>query len=64
MGAHEVCMAAMTKKPTHPPNHRAYPRTHPMPVRPAAAPRPGASSNGASIGSRAVPEGRRFPRGG
>jgi hypothetical protein len=53
----------MDKKPTPPPNHRAYPRTHPIPVRPGAAPRR-ASAAGASRWSRAVPEGRRFPRGG
>ena len=54
----------MHKKPTMPPQHRPYPRSHPIPVRPAAAPRPGtAQASGGSSWSRAVPEGRRFPRG-
>ena len=54
----------MNKKPTPPPQHRAYPRTHPIPVRPTAAPRPGSPQNGTAGWSRVVPEGRRFPRGG
>ena len=54
----------MDKKPTPPPQHRAYPRTHPIPVRPTAAPRPGEARPASGYGwSRAVPEGRRFPRG-
>jgi hypothetical protein len=65
MGAADACMTPMNKKPTPPPHHRAYPRTHPIPVRPGAAPRPGAArTTSASAWSRAVPEGRRFPRGG
>ena len=57
--------AGMHKKPTIPPKHRPYPRTHPIPVRPGAAPRAGeAPPNSAASWSRTVPEGRRFPRGG
>jgi hypothetical protein len=54
----------MDKKPLLPPHHRAYPRARPTPARPTAAPRPAASPNGTTTWSRAVPEGRRFPRGG
>jgi hypothetical protein len=55
----------MDKKPPMPPHHRAYPRAHPIPVRPSAAPRPGSVQTASGTGwSRAVPEGRRFPRGG
>jgi hypothetical protein len=54
----------MDKKPTPPPQHRAYPRAHPVAVRPTAQ-RPGAARPASVYGwSRAVPEGRRFPRGG
>jgi len=56
--------AGMHKKPSLPPHHRAYPRTHPIPVRAGAAPRPEATPNGAATWSRTVPVGRRFPRGG
>ncbi len=56
-------MSHMDKKPVPPPQHRAYPRTHPIPVRPGAAPRSGSTRPGQSGWSRAVPEGRRFPRG-
>jgi hypothetical protein len=56
--------AGMDKKPPLPPHHRAYPRARPVPARPGAAPRPEASPNGSTTWSRAVPEGRRFPRGG
>jgi hypothetical protein len=57
-------MRRMHKKPSAPPQHRHYPRTHPIPVRPGAAPRPAAAgTSGGARWSRAVPEGRRFPRG-
>ena len=60
-------MRPMDKKPPIPPQHRPYPRAHPIPVRPAAAPRPGEpGGRGATATtacwSRTVPEGRRFPR--
>jgi hypothetical protein len=64
MGAADAYMTHVNKKPTPPPHHRAYPRTHPIPVRRGAAPRPTARGTGTSAWSRAVPEGRRFPRGG
>ena len=51
-------MASMTKKPSLPPRHRAYPRAHPIPVRPVAAAPPKPITSWA----RAVPEGRTFPR--
>ena len=55
----------MDKKPPIPPNHRPYPRAHPIPVRPAPAPAPAPRSGAASTHGwpRTVPEGRRFPRG-
>ena len=59
--------AGMDKKPQLPPHHRAYPRARPVPARAGGnrfAPRPEASPNGATTWSRAVPESRRFPRGG
>jgi hypothetical protein len=54
----------MDKKPPIPPQHRHYPRAHPIPVRPSPAPRPGeqAAAGGAPGWPRSVPEGRRFPR--
>jgi len=54
----------MDKKPAIPPQHRHYPRAHPTPVRPGAAPRPAARTATGAAWSRIVPEGRRFPRGG
>jgi hypothetical protein len=59
-------MRVMDKKPPIPipPQHRHYPRTAPLPVRPGAGPRPGEPGSSSAGWSRAVPEGRRFPRGG
>jgi hypothetical protein len=59
-------MPPMHKKPLIPPQHRHYPRAHPIPVRPSAAPRPSEPGGTATAAgwSRTVPEGRRFPRGG
>ena len=59
------CIHPMDKKPPIPPQHRHYPRTPPVPVRPGATPRPGEPAASTTAGwSRVVPEGRRFPRGG
>ena len=57
-------MRTMDKKPPIPAQHRHYPRAHPIPVRPEAAPRPSARTPTEAGWSRTVPEGRRFPRGG
>jgi len=64
VGPGNVWITFMDKKPSAPPNHRHYPRSHPIPVRPGTAPRPGAARAATAAGwSRVVPEGRRFPRG-
>jgi hypothetical protein len=63
MGVHDAWMTPMDKKPTPPPHHRAYPRSHPLPKRASAAPPPAPTRSATGSGwSRVVPEGRRFPR--